>query len=177
MDLDRLHNLCVAGDKEAERILFDRLSVSFRIFAQHRLWNIEDAEDVVQEALKTVAQKCADIKIESSFAAWARRILEHKILDSVKAKQRDKRKMETAIDDADLFVGSNPNPSFVTDLLACLRKVFGIDKRYARVLNLCQQGYTSDEICERLDVKVGHMYVLLSRARAALLSCLEGKRV
>jgi DNA-directed RNA polymerase specialized sigma24 family protein len=54
----------------------------------------------------------------------------------------------------------------------CFRKICRSNNRHARVLNLHYQGFTTVEICRRLDISENNLYVLLSRARRALELCL-----
>ena len=58
-------------------------------------------------------------------------------------------------------------------LLFCLERVGQSNRRYARILNLYYQGYTTDEVCLRLGINANHSYVALWRARSLLEICLE----
>jgi len=58
-------------------------------------------------------------------------------------------------------------------LLRCLKDVLKVKRQYARALNLKYQGYSTEEICGRLGVKRGDLYVILNRGRAVLRECLD----
>ncbi|MCP4703685.1 MAG: hypothetical protein GY865_03665, partial [candidate division Zixibacteria bacterium] len=47
------------------------------------------------------------------------------------------------------------------------------NRRHARILNLHFLGYTTEEICSRLEITKTNMYSLLSRARSMLELCLN----
>jgi DNA-directed RNA polymerase specialized sigma24 family protein len=58
-------------------------------------------------------------------------------------------------------------------LLDCLRKLHAVNKRHARLVNLCYQGYSVDEICRKMNLTRTNLYTILSRARTALQVCLD----
>jgi len=171
--IDTLYNRVRSGSVDAERELFERLSESFRLFAQHRLGDEHDAEETVQEALMTIAQKHRTTEFETSFKAWAYRILENKILDCRRARQNRRRRFAAMTGQESLGSRSDTVPALKRRLLECLQKLAGINSRFARVLSLHYQGYTTDEICERLAISRNGVYILLSRARTMLKLCLE----
>ena len=110
---------------------------------------------------------------ETSFSAWAYRVLSFKIQDHVK-RARTRRRL-----DEQLAEGTDRNPSAPADqqllarLISCFRKVSRSNPRHARILNLHYQGYSTREICEKMSISSNNLYVVLSRARKALESCLE----
>lgn len=175
MSIETLYQSALQGDSAAEKTLFQQLSVRFGLICQHRIWNKEDAEEIVQEALVTVLGGFKDIEIERSFAAWAHKVLDNKILTYLKTKKaRISRQGEAdleALPDRD-----NPaDPRVKVALLHCLQEVGRANSRYARALNFHYQGYSTAEICQRLKMNPGHFYVLLMRARAMLAECLGSR--
>jgi RNA polymerase sigma-70 factor (ECF subfamily) len=171
-DLNDLFHAACTGDREAENRLMGHLTVSFRLFAQHRLWNTEDAEEVVQDTLLTILAKYKELEIESSFAGWTYKVLQNKILDSVKKKTTRKRLDEQNNEGRTEEPTISTDPQLRTRLMDCFRKICRSNNRHARVLNLHYQGFTTVEICRRLDISENNLYVLLSRARRALELCL-----
>jgi RNA polymerase sigma factor (sigma-70 family) len=87
VSIETLYQSALQGDSAAEKTLFQQLSVRFGLICQHRIWNKEDAEEIVQEALVTVLGGFKDIEIERSFAAWAHKVLDNKILTYLKTKK------------------------------------------------------------------------------------------
>lgn len=172
MDIDSLYKKALEGDSCSEAELFRRLTVSFAVILQHKVWNSGDREEVLQTAMLTVAQKYRTTTIESSFAGWACSILNNKVMDYVKQK-----KVRSGTLSGDAMLESEPaprecDPVLKTKLLGCLRKIGGANARFARILNLHYQGFTTEEICGKLDIKRNHFYVILSRARSMLADCL-----
>jgi len=177
-DLNGLFQAARAGDRAAENTLMQHLTVSFRLFTQHRLWSAPDTEEVVQEALLTIATKYRGLEIESSFAGWAYRVLQHKILDFVKKRSTRRRLDEQWNRDGQERASVTPDPELRSRLIDCFRRLARRNSRHARILNLHYQGFASSEICHKLGITENNLYVLLSRARRALELCLgKDKRV
>lgn len=173
MDINTLHKQAADGDPAARDKLFELLSVRFRLLAHQKIWNQEEANDVVQDALAAISREFEILKVESSFAAWAYKVLDNRILASMKSKRTEHNRLSSSIEVGEIGGVIRTDPELMIKLEDCLRKVLRANQRYARVLNLSYQGYTIIEICSRLKVKKDHAYVLLSRARSMLALCLE----
>jgi RNA polymerase sigma factor (sigma-70 family) len=172
-DINTLYQQVSAGDSTATEQLFCLLGVSFRMFVRHRVMNGQDCEEIVQDALTTIAEKYRQVQIESSFAGWAYKVLNNKVLDYYKSKRVRAAKttpMEMAEPD---LIGTITDLQLKTKLLDCLRKIHGANSFHARALNLHYQGYSTEEICTRLGIAANNFYVMLSRARTMLRVCLE----
>lgn len=173
MSINALYNNVCDGTPGSEDRLFESLSDSFRFFVQQRIWSEQDAKDVVQEALVAIAGKYKGIDFEKSFAAWAYRVLENKVLEYYRKKRCHESKFAQL---TDAGPGSNlddPDPTFRDRLLDCLRRISDANSRYARVLNFRYQGYVTEEICDRMDMTRNSLYIVLSRARSMLKLCLQ----
>jgi RNA polymerase sigma factor (sigma-70 family) len=174
-DNSRIEQLCrkaQTGDLSAEQELFKNLTDSFRIFAQHRIRDQADAEEVVQDALAIVAQKYKETAFVSSFAGWAHNILRNTMSSHIRQKV-SRARLRPQAESAMANVVNRQVPDEVRrKVLACLKEVARSNRRFARVINLHYQGFTSTEICSRLGLTREYFYVVLARARSALESCL-----
>jgi RNA polymerase sigma factor (sigma-70 family) len=179
LDINVLHEKARSGDVEDVNRLFGFLTVRFRYLATLRLGNEADAEEVAQEALMVISKEYKEVVIESSFAAWALKVLENRILNFLRSKTIRQRKLEQRVETGDIPDGhhSNPGPDLKGRLLDCLRKLCEWNPRYARILNLHYQGFTTDEICDKMKITPGNFYVILSRARSQLQACLDDRSV
>jgi RNA polymerase sigma factor (sigma-70 family) len=173
LHLNELHNAARGGDAAARDRLFEVLSVRLRLFAHQRIWHEEDADDVAQSALMTIAREYTRMDFESSFAAWAYRVLNNRILGYLKSKRAETRKLERLSKVAQPAREKDCDPAVELRLLDCLKKIGRTNKRYARILNLHYQGYTTEEVCRKLKMRRNHAYVTLFRARSLLVACLE----
>jgi RNA polymerase sigma factor (sigma-70 family) len=172
-DINTLYQQASAGNSNAREQLFCLLGVSFRMFVRHRVMNGQDCEEIVQDALTTIAEKYCQVQIESNFAGWAYKVLNNKVLDYYKSKKvRAVRMAPLEVAESD-FVGVATDPQLKTRLLDCLKKIHGVNSFHARALNLHYQGYSTEEICAKLGIATNNLYVMLSRARTMLRVCLE----
>jgi len=170
LDLNKLHNAAKTGDRGAEQKLFGILSVRFHLFAYHKIWDEESAQEIAQDALAVVARDYRGLEIHTSFAAWAHKVLQYRILAYFKGKPARERYRAA---DTDQIATEEPDPNLKIKLATCLRLVGRANRRYARMLNLHYQGFSTEEICERLSISSANCYVLLSRARTMLEQCLK----
>lgn len=145
------------------------------MFARQRIRNRGDAEEVVQEALMTIYAEYKSITFNTSFSAWAYKVLNNRILNSLRKKQHESQRIDESI--CPKSVPSEVDVNGASDLkrrlLDCLQRIGDRNIRYARILNLHYQGYRTDEICDRLKVIPETFYSILSRARTLLEVCLE----
>ncbi len=172
--MDQLLALARKGDKKAEGSIFDFLLVRFTLLAKRRLGE-EEARDVAQDACLTVLQKLQTEAPAEKFEAWAYGVLRRKIGNCYQKRGvRGKVMGDIArIEDLAETLDEAASPFIRARLLDCLKILVREFPRYARVLNLVYQGYDTREICRRLKIKQGHLYVLLNRGRDMLGDCIE----
>ena len=176
MHINELHGRARTGDKSAEHELYHRLRVSFLLFLRQKVRDQKDAEDIVQEALLAIAENESEITFDTSFSAWAYRVLENMLLRHYRSQgQRQRAFVATAHHD--------PEPSYVTNpelkarLLHCLRELSRTRCRHAQIVGLHIQCFGVKEICARMQVTSNNLYVMLMRARALLEVCLDKGKI
>lgn len=172
-NINEIYRLAAGGDSKAETELFKALTERFRLFAHLKVWNREEAEDLVQEALAVVAAEYRAVKVETSFAAWAHKIMENRILGYIQKKRREQGRVISGGSEDYLAASWTPDPALRLRLLECLKKVCLANPRYARIINLHHLGFSRQEICERLEMTLDQSYVLMSRARSMLKECFD----
>lgn len=173
MDINTLVQKALNNDKNAEEQLFKHLTVSFRVLAQQKIRNRQSAEEISQNALLVVFKKYKSVKFEKSFLAWAYKVLTNNIMDYISSRKFMKNQPKLLIDDNSSYLSWEPDYDLKIKLLHCLEKIGKINNRFARILNLRYLGYSTEEICRKLELKQGHFYVILSRARSMLDICLK----
>lgn len=177
MTINELYNKACNGDKSAEAELFAKLTDRFRVFVQLKVWNKEEAEEIVQNALVTVISEYRRIEVTTSFAAWANKVLENKFLAYIQIKRRQRTREASVADIDTVACDWTPTPTLKMRLLNCLKRVGGASQRYARILNLHHLGFSRAEVCEKLGMTTQQSYVVMSRARAMLRECLDNGEV
>ncbi len=174
-NLEILQKLARDGDKNAERELFENITARFTLFARQRIWEKNDAEEIVQDAVMAVAREYRETVFTTSFSAWAYKVLDYRILSYIRTRQ-SRREKDNFLKEQSLQNGSassHSHPEIKIRLMDCLKKLTTANNRYARVLNFHHQGFTVDEICERLKVTRNNLYSILSRARSLLEHCMK----
>ncbi len=161
-------------------------------FAFLQLRNQSAAEDSVQEALLAVLEKPENFSGLSSLRTYVTGILKFKIIDHLRALQREAPLPELGDqDDAEIIdqlfnqAGHTINPAsnwgkpedslqqqdFFRTLELCLEK---LPEKTARVFMMREWlELESDEICKELALSSTNLWVLLYRARLRLRECLE----
>jgi len=177
MDLDKQFTLARSGDHAAKEVLFSHLLVSFRSFIRLKCDNYDDAEEVVQSALSTIVERFATVAIHSSFAAWAQTVIKNEWITFYRKRSLIRRKLADESERRKSIIDRAPKRELKRGLKECLVELHRENLTFARVLNLHYQGYTTGEICEKLEISTTNFYVILSRARTKLSDCLKKKGV
>jgi RNA polymerase sigma factor (sigma-70 family) len=177
MELDDLYRKAYQGDNAAEEQLFELLTVMFRMFIRRRGVGHEDLEDIVQGALAKVASSYRTDMMKTNFAAWAQTVVKSQFIDFCRSETSRRRKLDELAFQKDSLTDPINDPTLITRLKECLRKLHAENPLHARIVNLHHLGYTTDEVCRQLSITPNHRRVMLFRARAMLRVCLkEGKR-
>jgi len=177
MDLDGLYRKAFQGDSVAEEQLFQMLAVMFRIFIRRRGVGTEDLEDIVQSALAKIALSYRRDQRKANFAAWAQTVAKSQFIDFCRSKSSRQRKLTELVAQSRDPARPVHDPTLITRLKDCLRKLHRANPLHARIINLHHQGYSASEVCDQLKITANHRRVALCRARAMLRACLkEGVR-
>lgn len=163
-------------------------------FARLQLRNEAWAEDAVSETLLAALAKPQAFQARSQLKTWLVGILKHKIIDSMRQRQREVL-LDTGSDDdsnadplellafkTDGHFAEKPadwgNPEqdlksrqFMAVLDACTEKLPAVQGRLFLMREWLEM--SSDEICKELGLTSTNLYVQLHRARLRLRECLE----
>jgi len=161
--------------------------------AQLQLRDRDAAEDAVQETLLAALTAKAGFSGKSTLKTWLTGILKHKIVDTIRRRQREPLLMasleeETDLDDFDPLFKSNgawdtPPASWGDPVAALDRRQFfdivdfcleRLPANTGRVFMMREvMELESDEICKELRITANNLWVILYRARVSLRQCLE----
>ncbi len=173
LGINELYDRAGSGDVTARELLFSELSVRFMAFTAQRIDDTDACKDIVQNAMLTISEQFSSIEITVSFSAWAHQVLKYRILKYFsdrkrKIKNEDNYQMHKNAKASGYF-----DPLLESKLIDCLKQVSRHNQYYARTLNLYYQGFRTEDVCDKLHISANHVYVILSRARSMLKSCLE----
>ena len=165
--------------------------------AQLQLRDRDAAEDAVQETLLAALTAKPGFSGKSTLKTWLTGILQHKIVDTIRRRQREPIAMasfeeEIDLDDFDALFKRNgawdTPPADWGDPVAALdrRQFFDIvdfcleklPANTGRVFMMREvMELSSDEICKELTITANNLWVILYRARMSLRECLEANWV
>jgi RNA polymerase sigma factor (sigma-70 family) len=170
--MQELYERAKDGDSSAESQLLQNLFVRFVSFGEHRVGR-SDAEDVAQKACIIIHEKYRTQEIETTFGAWSFGVYKNVMLKSIDKGSRDSKKLDHLREAMPRSSQHEENPLLHNKLLGCMRDLIKTFQRYGRILNLRHQGFTTEEVCERINVTREQYYVYLGRGRSILKACLE----
>jgi RNA polymerase sigma factor (sigma-70 family) len=167
------------GDSGAKELLLTEVSASFRLIVKHRIMDqpSETREDIVQSACSTVVEKLADADLSKGFAPWAYSILRNHIGNAYQRRDRESKRRAPSELIASIAEQGEANILFRLAFEDCLRQLQHDNPRYSEIVELCSQGYKTDEICDALRITPTNCHSILSRARAKLKQCLAAKGI
>lgn len=168
-----------------EELIRDYKKSAYNI-ALRVLRNVEDAEDISQEALIKVYKNIQNFNMQSTFKVWMYRIVVNTCLDF-----KRKKKFKTYSIDEDIYLGENKevhrqiadnanNPDVLIDknytnnvVNDSLNK---LDDDFKTIIILRDiQGFSYNEISEILSLSLGTVKSRLNRARKNLKDIIENE--
>ena len=155
------------GDEEAFRTLYRRYTPGLYRFVLRLLGGNEfDAEDIVQQAWLKAVEGLGDFRWEASFRTWLHGIA----LNCCRGLFRRKEPRWLALEEGPLLAGPMSQPHERMDLEAALTR---LPSGYRTVIVLHDvEGYTHEEIGQRLGISANTSKSQLSRGRRLLRSLL-----
>ena len=158
---------CIKGEREAQRVLYDRLAsrmfpVCIRYVGDRTL-----AEDVLQEGFITLFTKLKDYKGDGSFEGWARRIFVTTALMSLRKK--DALKMSEELDVVRGMKAETTSQIQNIGYKELMELVMSLPPGFRTVFNMYAiEGYSHKEIAETLGITETTSRTQFSRARVWL---------
>jgi len=133
------------------------------------------AEDLLHSVFLCVVEKADQYDPQRSFLAWARGIARNEMRRLARDRSHAPHMLTLEVAERlavpdDLF---QPEPERLAALTECVEEL-GPRAREAVVLRYLKQ-LLPGQIAGRMDLAVESVHVMLSRARAALRTCIEGK--
>jgi RNA polymerase sigma-70 factor (ECF subfamily) len=169
--LDQLLVACARGDREALRALYQATSAHLFGIALRIVRRRDMAEDVMHEAMLQIWQNAARFDpVRGPAKAWMIGVVRFRALDALRGAERNQGSdaVEALASEA---VAEAPDPWLATALRRCLEELAPEARR--GILLAYVEGYSREEIAERLSAPVGTVKSWLHRGLLALKSCLE----
>lgn len=165
---------CKSGDRKAQQMLYQRLNAPMMGVCIRYMKSVEDAEDVLLEGFYKVFinLKGFNYENENAFFGWVKRIMVNEAL--MKLRKNKYIQILAINEDLDKEIDVSPLSEMQTaDLLKLIRS---IPVGYRTVFNLYEvEGYSHQEISEKLGVSVGTSKSQLFKAKKLLKDMLNSK--
>ncbi len=164
-----------SGDRKSQHQIYKRLSTPMMGVCVRYMKSQEDAEDVLLEGFYKVFQNLNKFTYENdkAFFGWVKRIMVNEAL--MKLRKNKEIQLLAINEDLDKQVDVSPLSQLQTDDL--LKLIRSIPMGYRTVFNLYEvEGYSHQEISEKLGISVGTSKSQLFKAKKLLREMLDEKK-
>ncbi|MGB5554698.1 MAG: sigma-70 family RNA polymerase sigma factor [Flavobacteriaceae bacterium] len=161
-------------------------------YAVGRVSDSEMAKDLVQETFFAGLKSAKNFKGDAAERTWLIAILKRKVIDHYRKTNSKKGKAEVRMNyssqndaEGDWLEEQVPDPfsSFENDPieneelgLAIHECISKLPKKQALAFNMKTiQGMSTEDICKELEINPSNLWVMIHRARTALMGCLNQK--
>ncbi len=161
---------CRRNDSKAQKVLYERYSAQMFGICRRYIPDEMEAEDVMIKGFYKAFTKMDQFKFEGDLGAWIRRIMVNEALMEL----RKKRNFNISLDNSNIQIGSDPQ---VEQTLASEEIIGLLDLLpvgYRTIFNLFAiEGYSHNEIAEKLNISVNTSKTQLLKARKRLREYLD----
>jgi len=159
---------CLKGDEKSQKRLYDKYSSTLMGVCYRYAKNVEDAEDILQEAFIKIFTSMYQFRHEGSFEGWMKRVTVTTSLNYMNHNKQIKESL--TLDSMAYEVPTHAEEASIRlsgkDLMDCIQT---LPVGYKAVLNLFAiEGFSHREIAEMLDISEGTSRSQYARAKALL---------
>lgn len=171
-DWSDIINSCRAGDRKAQKLLYEHHKRKFFVVCLRYANKREDAEDMLQEGFVKIFRDLHQYRGAGSFEGWMRKIILNTALRYVK---QQRLKWDTVgIEVIEDQLTHEPDIFESNTTLGLIKLMQQLPVGFRTVLNLyVLEGYTHKQIAEELNISEGTSKSQLNRAKKHLKSLLD----
>jgi RNA polymerase sigma-70 factor (ECF subfamily) len=170
-EIDHCVNECLKGNKKAQKCLFELLSGKMMGICRRYIAEKQAAEDVMIIGFMKVFEKMDQFNHNGSFEGWVRKLMVNEALMYIRANKSVHLVSESDTVCDNLIVEDAFKNLEAEDLLKIIEQ---LPPGYRTVFNLFAiEGYSHQEIAERLNISENTSKSQLHKARALLKVKLE----
>jgi RNA polymerase sigma-70 factor (ECF subfamily) len=167
-----VYQLCIKGDRNAQKELFDRFSPRMLGVCYRYTKSIQEAEDVLQDVFIKVFQNLQFFKGDGSLEGWVRKIAINTSLNHLKKNKRISEELE--IDSAKRVEGPVDLSIENYDSKLIWQTINNLPEGYRVILNMfAVEGYSHKEIADQLGIAEGTSRSQFLRAKVHLKKQLD----
>lgn len=164
---EQLVKECVSGSTIAQKKFYDLFAKKMMGVCLRYTNNVEEAQDILQDAFIKIFNKLSDYESKGSLEGWVRRIMVNTALDHYRKSKKHQNDV-----DVDVVGYKLEQNDFIVESITAvdlLKIIQTIPEGYRVVFNLFAiEGYSHKEIAERLGVTESTSKSQYSRAKSLL---------
>lgn len=173
-NINQLIAACKNGERHAQIKIYELYSKAMYNTSLRIVKNTFDAEDIMQESFITAFSKLNNLKDNSTFGAWLKRIVINNSLTFLRQHQTTVELDPVLYKIEDDSITDNTDDYAEVQIKQLLNAMETLHTSYQTALNLHYiEGYDYDEMCEVLNISYANCRTLLSRAKSSLKKKLE----
>ncbi|MDR1793631.1 MAG: RNA polymerase sigma factor [Bacteroidales bacterium] len=166
---------CVKGDRNCQKLLYERYSGYFFGICLRYMPNSLAAEDVLIDGFASIFNKLETYEYKGVLVSWMRQIIINALISALRSDKRNS--FEDLPDYFDNIVSENENISSEMNANDIMKLIQKLPVGYRTVFNLCAiEGYPYQEAADLLGVKIGTVRSQLAKARKILQKQLKDYR-
>ena len=173
-NIRNLINKCIEGDRNAQRILYDKYKDRFYALCLRYASNVDEAQDIMIEAFLKVFNSLKNYRGDGEFEGWLYRIFSNHAINYMYRSKKDalSNKVKEDINENTLLEKINVFNNDTRDVL--LRYLQCLNVRERTIFNMIAiEEYTFAEAAEELHIKKTVVKTYFYRARASLQTMLK----
>lgn len=163
---------CRRQDRSVQRQLYERFAGKLFVVCKRYTKDVEDAEDVLQDAFVKIFQHISSFRFECPLEAWLKRVVINTALKHI----RQQKPWEQTVDVADLapMLGQADESLSTLNYTFLLQLIQELPPGCRTVFNLYAiEGYNHPEIADMLNISEGTSKSQYARARHLLQQKLQ----
>lgn len=160
----RLIKGCIAGDRKAQKTLYEKyVNMIFGVIRRYEN-NIEIAEEILNDAFIIIFTKLAQYTFSGSFEGWMRRITVNCAIDHYRKDLKHQKVFSTDFETINPYIEDDAASKIHYKEL--LQIVYTLPEAQRMVFNLFVfEDFTHKEIAQQLDISEGYSKWYLNDAR------------
>ena len=165
----QLIDLCIKGDRNAQRVIYDRLASRMFPVCIRYVSDRTVAEDILQDGFITLFSKIDSYKGNGSFEGWARKIFVNTAL--MYLRKKDALKMSEELENARHLSSDLSSQMQNIGYKELMKLITSLPPGFRTVFNMYViEGYSHKEIADMMNITETTSRTQLSRARLWLQS-------
>lgn len=167
--------LAQKGDKKAYNKLLNAIAPYIRNVVMPSLSNSDAADDVMQEVLISVHKSLSTYSADKPFKPWLSAIINFRRTDYLRKHYAKRDDQKTSLDNPEYIAQNVTNMGHAGELKDIENALSALPEKQREIFQLIKiEGYTAEEVANKMDMKVSAVKVSAHRTAKKLKGVLGG---